>query len=243
MSAEQLAFVLAPRLSDEERTRATVLARGTPACPGVASGCVVLDSDVGGAAEDQVILARPTTSPDDISGIIAARGVVTERGGSTSHAAVVTRALGRPSVVGVGEGVTAEWKGEQVTVDGSAGVVYAHHLHTTEVADDEVPGLNTLVSWARELSPVEVVEEAAEVRDLDQARVPMDADGRLDVELFVDQMRGAPAVTGSMLTTPDGASAVLQSGVSTVVRGPSQRVAILLLQLVHADRERDKEET
>jgi len=90
---------------------------------------------------------------------------------------------------------------------------------------------------------VEVVEEAAEVRDLDRARVPMDADGRLDVELFVDHMRGAPAVTGSMLTTTDGARAVLQSGVSTVVRAPSQRAAILLLQLVHADRERDKEET
>ena len=243
VSPEQLAFVLAPRLSAEVRARATVLARGTPACPGVASGRVVLDSDAAEAAEVDAILARPTTSPDDVSGIIAARGVVTERGGSTSHAAVVTRALGRPSVVGVGEGVTAEWGGEQVTVDGSAGVVYAHHLHTTEVADDEVPGLNTLVSWARELSPVEVVEEAAEVRDLDQARVPMDADGRLDVELFVDHMRGAPAVTGSMLTTTAGARAVLQSGVTAVVRGPSQRAAILLLQLVHADRERDKEET
>src|SRR5712691_2178480 len=243
VSPEQLAFVLAPRLSDEVRAGAAVLARGTPACPGVASGRVVLDSDRAGHAKDGAILARPTTSPDDVSGIIAARGVVTERGGSTSHAAVVTRALGRPSVVGVGEGVTAEWEGEQITVDGSAGVVYAHRLHTTEVADDEVPGLNTLVSWARELSPVEVVDEAAEVRDLDQARVPMDADGRLDVELFVDHMRGAPAVTGSMLATADGARAVLRSGVSTVVRAPSQRAAILLLQLVQADRERDKEET
>jgi pyruvate,orthophosphate dikinase len=243
VTPEQLAFVLAPRLSPEVRARATVLARGTPACPGVASGRVVLDSEGAEAADVDAILARPTTSPEDVSGIIAARGVVTERGGSTSHAAVVTRALGRPSVVGVGEGVTGEWEGEQVTVDGSTGVVYAHDLHTTEVADDEVPGLNTLVSWARELSPVEVVEQAAEVRNLDQARVPMDADGRLDVELFVDHMRGAPAVTGSMLTTTDGARAVVQSGVSTVVRAPSQRVAILLLQLVHADRERDKEET
>jgi hypothetical protein len=90
---------------------------------------------------------------------------------------------------------------------------------------------------------VEVVDEAAEVRDLDQVRVPMDADGRLDVELLADHMRGAAAAAGSMLTTTDGARAVLRSGVSTVVRGPSQRAAILLLQLVHADRERDKEET
>jgi pyruvate,orthophosphate dikinase len=243
VSPEQLAFVLAPRLSDEVRAVAAVLACGTPACPGVASGRVVLDSDLAGAAKNDVILARPTTSPEDVSGMIAARAVVTERGGSTSHAAVVTRALGRPSVVGVGEGVTAEWEGAEVTVDGSAGIVYAHRLHTTEVAPDDVPGLNTLVSWARELSPVAVVDEAAEARDLDEGHVRMDADGRLDVEAIVDEMRGAPAVTGSILTTTDGARAVLRSGVSTVVRGPAQREAVLLLQLVHADGERDKEET
>jgi hypothetical protein len=92
------------------------------------------------------------------------------------------------------------------------------------------------------LSPVEVVDEAAEVRDFDQARVPIDADGRLDVDLLADHMRGAPAVTGSILTTTDGTRAVLQSGVSTVVRGPAQRAAILLLQLVQANEKRDKEE-
>jgi pyruvate,orthophosphate dikinase len=243
VSAEQVAFVLAPRLSDEVRARACVLARGTPACPGVISGRVVLDSELAGDAKADVILARPTTSPDDVSGIIAARGVVTERGGSTSHAAVVTRALGRPSVVGVGEGVTAEWEGTEVTVDGSAGVVYAHRLRTTEVDDNDVPGLAALVAWARELSPVEVVEEATEVLDLDRARVRMDAAGTLDVEALADRMQGARAVTGSMLTTTDGARAVLRSGVSTVVRGPAQREAVLLLQLVQAARERDKEET
>jgi pyruvate,orthophosphate dikinase len=243
VSPEQLAFVLAPRLSDEVRARATVLARGTPACPGVASGRVVLDSDLAGHATDDAILVRPTTSPDDVSGIIAARGVVTERGGSTSHAAVVTRALGRPSVVGVGEGVTVGWEGAEVTVDGSAGIVYAHRLHTVNVAADDVPGLNTLVAWARALSPVEVVDAAAEVRDLDAGRVRLDADGSLDIEALADQMRGAPAVTGSMLTTTDGARAVLRSGVSTVVPGPVQREAVLLLQLVRADEPRDKEET
>jgi pyruvate,orthophosphate dikinase len=242
VSPEQLAFVLAPRLSDRVRAHATVLARGTPACPGVASGRVVLDADGAESANGDAVLARPTTSPEDVSGMIAARGVVTERGGSTSHAAVVTRALGRPSVVGVGEDVTAEWEGTEVTVDGSAGVVYAYRLHTTEVVEDEVPGLNTLASWARELSPVEVVGKAKNVRDLDQARVPLDADGRLDVGLLADHMRGAPAVTGSMLATTDGARAVLRSGVSTVVRGPAQRTAILLLHLVQADAERDKEE-
>jgi hypothetical protein len=93
------------------------------------------------------------------------------------------------------------------------------------------------------LSPVEVVDAAAEVRDLDAGRVRLDADGSLDIEALADQMRGAPAVTGSMLTTTDGARAVLRSGVSTVVPGPVQREAVLLLQLVRADEPRDKEET
>ena len=243
VSAEQLAVVLAPRLSEEVRSVAAVLAQGTPACPGVASGRVVLDSDRAVDAKGDVILARPTTSPDDVSGIIASRGVVTERGGSTSHAAVVTRALGRPSVVGVGEDVVAEWEGAEVTVDGSAGVVYAHRLHTTEVRAEDVPGLATLVGWAREHSPVPVVDGADGALDLDGCLVRMDESGRPDVDALAELMRGAPAVKGSMLTMIDGARAVLRSGVPAVVRGPGQPEAVLLLQLVHAGGERDKEET
>ncbi|HEX2707730.1 MAG TPA: pyruvate, phosphate dikinase [Solirubrobacterales bacterium] len=100
VSVEQLATVLAPRLSEEVAAGGEVLARGIAACPGVASGSAVPDSDAAAAADGDTVLVRPTTSPEDVSGMIAARAVVTERGGSTSHAAVVTRALGRPSVVG-----------------------------------------------------------------------------------------------------------------------------------------------
>ena len=120
---------------------AEVLARGVAACPGVAAGRAVGDSDAAEAAADTV-LVRPTTSPEDVSGMIAARAVVTERGGSTSHAAVVTRALGRPSVVGVGEGVSEGLAGRELTVDGSAGLVYAGLLPTEEVDPAEVPGLD-----------------------------------------------------------------------------------------------------
>ena len=99
----------APARAARRADGAEVLVRGVAACPGVASGRVVADADAAEAAADageDVVLARPTTSPEDVSGMIAARAVVTERGGSTSHAAVVTRALGRPSVVGVGDGAT-----------------------------------------------------------------------------------------------------------------------------------------
>ena len=243
VTPEQLSQVLAPRLSDEVRALAAVLARGIPACPGIAAGQVVLDRDSAEAARTDVILARPTTSPEDVSGMIAARGVVTERGGSTSHAAVVTRALGRPSVVGVGEGMTSEWEGAEVTVDGSSGVVYAHRLHTTDVRYEDVPGLETFVALARELSEVEVVDEATEVLDLDQLGVQLDAEGGLDVESLAERMRGAVAVRGSMLTTADGARAVVRSGVSTVVRGRGQQEAVLLLRLAQAGGKSDKEET
>ena len=243
VTPEQVTFVLAPQLSEEVRALAAVLARGIPACPGVAVGRVVLDADEAEDSKVDVILARPTTSPEDVPAMIAARGVVTETGGSTSHAAVVTRALGRPSVLGVGEGVTAEWEGAEVTIDGSAGVVYAHRLHTTGIHPDDVPALGTLVDWARELSPVEVVHEATDVLDLDHFGVEFDEKGGLDVDVLAEHMRGATAVSGSMLTSGDGARAVLRAGVSTVVCHPDQQEAVVLLRLVQAREQEDKEET
>lgn len=78
--------------------------------------------------------------------MIAARAVVTELGGATSHAAVVPRALGRPSVVGVGPGPVAAWLGREVTVDASAGRVYAGRLPTEEVAVDSDPHLVQLLA-------------------------------------------------------------------------------------------------
>jgi pyruvate,orthophosphate dikinase len=209
-----------------------VIARGTPACPGVASGIVVPDAERTVAATGEVVLARPTTSPEDVAGMIAARGVVTERGGSTSHAAVVTRALGRPSVVGVGEGVTAGWEGREVTVDGSAGVVYGGVLATESVRSEDVPGLELVAEWARQLCPVAVVDEAPEILNLDEAGINLDPDA--DTELLIERLRGAPAVAGSVLSTSAGARAVLRSGVPVVVRLPSQHAVVLLLALVQA---------
>jgi pyruvate,orthophosphate dikinase len=163
--------------------------------------------------------------------MIAARAVVTERGGSTSHAAVVTRALGRPSVVGVGEGATAPWAGREVTVDGSAGVVYAGRLPTEEVRSDDVPGLAQLIAWARELSPARVVDEASDAVDLDEAGVILDPDAAPDPDAMAARLAGATAARGSVLATAEGARAVVRSGVLAVARLPGQHEAILLLRL------------
>jgi pyruvate, orthophosphate dikinase len=105
---------------------APLLATGVAASPGVASGEVYTTSDAAVAAADDgrdVILVRPTTSPDDVAGMLAARGVVTETGGATSHAAIVARELGRPAVVGCGRGLSAALAGQLITVDGGAGEV------------------------------------------------------------------------------------------------------------------------
>ena len=244
VSAEQLASVLAPRLSEQVTAGAEVAARGVAACPGVASGTAVADSDAA-EAEGDTVLTRPTTSPEDVSGMIAACAVVTERGGSTSHAAVVTRALGRPSVVGVGEGKTAHLLGRELTVDGSAGVVYAGILPTEEIDPAQVPGLEELIGWARELSPVEVVDSAADATDLDAGGASLE-ESAPDIEALVESLKGATAARGSVLATAEGARAVLLAGVPKVERLPGQHAAALLLRLaqerIHVDDESLDEE-
>jgi pyruvate,orthophosphate dikinase len=142
----------------------------------------------------------------------------------------VTRALGRPSVVGVGEGVTADWAGRDVTVDGSSGVVYAGRLPTRDVPVDEIPGLGRPAGWARALSPVRIVEDAADVLDLDAAGVTVTPEAAPDVDELARRMRGAAAVRGSILGTAEGARALVRSGVPAAVPLPGQHPAALLLR-------------
>jgi phosphohistidine swiveling domain-containing protein len=147
---------------------------------------------------------------------------------------VVTRALGCPSVVGVGDGVTADWAGSEVTVDGTRGVVYAGRLVTESVAIEEVPGLAELTAWARERAPVRVVDRAQDVLDLDAAGVTIDPQQPSNVDELAERIRGARAVSGSILSSEEGACAVLRSGVPVVVRLPGQHEAVLLMRLIHA---------
>lgn len=114
--------------SEQDTVEARVLASGEPASPGTATGVVVLDPDEArerAGRGERVVLARATTSPADVHGMIAASAVVTETGGATSHAAVVSRELGRPCVVGCGQGTVTALAGELVTVDGGRGRVLA----------------------------------------------------------------------------------------------------------------------
>jgi pyruvate,orthophosphate dikinase len=159
------------------------LARGLPASPGAASGSAVFDADTAerrGRAGEPVILVREETKPEDIHGFFAAQGILTSRGGKTSHAAVVARGMGKPCVSGcdaitidghartakIGDALVHE--GDVITIDGTTGDVYPGRIPTVEARFfDE---LATLLSWADESARLEVMANADTPRDAARAR-------------------------------------------------------------------------
>jgi pyruvate,orthophosphate dikinase len=167
----------------------SVIAAGMAASPGAASGKLVFTADAAQAAKAQdinCILVRPETSPEDIRGMHAADGVMTEKGGMTSHAAVIARGLGLPCVVGVmgmeldhrartltaGDGRVFK-EGDVVTLDGSAGEILAGKSEMLEPALDGA--FRTLMTWA---------DEAKDIGIRANADTPLDAEaaGRFEAE-------------------------------------------------------------
>lgn len=159
------------------------VAKGLPASPGAASGQIVFDADdAERLAGDgvNVILVRPETTPDDIHGIVAARGILTSRGGMTSHAAVVARGMGKSCVSGAEEisiDLTAKTmsadgrvfhEGDIISIDGSNGEVYAG---TVPLIDPELSSeFETLLAWADEMKTLGVRANADTPEDAQKAR-------------------------------------------------------------------------
>jgi pyruvate,orthophosphate dikinase len=144
VTPEHVRTLLSPSLQPQTRLAAAVLATGLPASPGVTSGTAYTDLDAAlDAAEagEDVILVRTATSPDDVAGMLAARGIVTEIGGATSHAAVVSREIGTPAVVGCGAGVAGALDGRMITVDGGEGKVFDGALELTAWSERDSPDL------------------------------------------------------------------------------------------------------
>jgi pyruvate,orthophosphate dikinase len=144
--------LLLPGLQPETRLAAPLLATGLPACPGVVSGKAYTDVDEALDAADrgeQVILVRDHTRPEDVHGMLAAQGIVTEVGGAASHAAVVSRELGRVAVVGCGHGAAAALAGKQITVDGYKGEVREGNLSLSAWSESDTPELRELADIAR----------------------------------------------------------------------------------------------
>lgn len=149
--------LLRPALQPETRLAAPLLATGLPACPGVVSGKAYTDVDAALDATDRgerVILVRDHTRPEDVRGMLAAQGIVTEVGGAASHAAVVSRELGRVAVVGCGRGVAAELAGRQITVDGNEGEVREGNLTLSAWSEADTPELRELADIARPIAPL-----------------------------------------------------------------------------------------
>lgn len=144
-----LGFLRGPRLDALARSQASVLARGKPASPGAAAGVVVTSARACEEATGDVVLARPTTDPEDVHAMSMASAVITELGGSTSHAAVICRELGVPCVVGCGRGRLAGLEDTEVTVDGGGGAVYAGALPFAEAGPAQDGDIAQLLDWAQ----------------------------------------------------------------------------------------------
>lgn len=230
VSAEQVSTLLLPHLAAGASEGAKLLTSGEGACPGVATGILVGDSDEAerrAAAGEDVVLVRATTSPDDVHGMISARAVVTEQGGSTSHAAVVSRALGRPCVVGVGTGALA-LVGQLVTVDGATGKVYAGALPTEAPREAEDPRLSRLIDWARERSPITVLHPGAggevDAVDVDLLLAEGSADD------LAAALSGKSVARGSALANVEIARLARKAGVTTMITEPVLPALLVALE-------------
>jgi pyruvate,orthophosphate dikinase len=170
VNPEHVDELLHPQFSLEAKTQAreegTYLASGVNASPGAAVGVAAFDADLAeewGLAGKDVIMVRPETKPDDVHGMIASKGILTSRGGATSHAAVVARQFGTPAVVGC-EAVEIDQaarqlevngkvvkEGEWLSIDGTEGAVFMGQIATEAPSFEEQIELKTLLKWADEI--------------------------------------------------------------------------------------------
>ncbi len=189
VAPEQVDFFLHPQFKVEAKNAANDsgdrLAIGLNVSPGAAVGQVVFDADLANEwatkKSRDVIMVRPETKPDDVHGMLAARGILTSRGGRTSHAALVARQFGKPAVVGVAaievdldkrqmnvDGRIIK-EGDWLSIDGTTGEVFVGQLESV-VPDIDDPFLIKLLGWADETRRLEVWANADYPADAEQAR-------------------------------------------------------------------------
>ena len=188
VTPDQVDFFLHPQFETAAKKEMIasggLLAEGLNVSPGAAVGVVAFDADTAeswGHEGKDVIMVRPETKPDDVHGMLAARGILTSRGGRTSHAALVARQFGKPAVVGVaalqidlqkrlmevdGREIA---EGEWISIDGTEGQVFAGQVPTM-VPDIQDPNLLKLLSWADGFRRLEIWANADYPRDAQRAR-------------------------------------------------------------------------
>ena len=180
----QLEQLLFPRVDPAAKVQP--LAKGVPASPGAASGGAVFDADTAvewGKQGKAVILVRVETNPNDVHGMVEAKGILTQTGGTASHAALVARGMGRPCVVGASSidvdvrkrmfsanGTTIK-EGEEITIDGTTGEVYVGKVPTIEAQSlNKHKAASAILRWADEFRRLQVWANADYPRDATKAR-------------------------------------------------------------------------
>ena len=174
----QIDQLLHPRFDEDELKGVSAIAKGLPASPGAVSGKIyfnALEAEAAAKKGEKVVLVRETTSPEDLAGMIAAGGILTAKGGVTSHAAVVARQMGKCCVAGCSEIVVSEDKkelktkdkvygeGDVISLDGYNGKVYEGEIHTVE------PNLSgdfgVIMSWADGIRSLKIRTNADKPED------------------------------------------------------------------------------
>ena len=179
LAPEQIDQLLHPRFDDEALEKAELITKGLPASPGAATGKIYFtaaEAEVA-SASGKVILVRQETSPEDLAGMVAAEGILTSRGGMTSHAAVVARGMGKCCVAGCNDAIVKAKtlfvngnvynEGDYISLDGSTGSVYKGEVKT--VAPQLSGNFEKLMSWADEIRELKVRTNADNPRDAAQA--------------------------------------------------------------------------
>jgi len=189
VTPDHVDYFLHPQFDAAEKAAANArgekIATGLNVSPGAASGILAFDADLaeewGLKQKKSVIMARPETKPDDVHGMLAAKGILTSRGGRTSHAALVARQFGKPAVVGVSAmevdvekrqftvGGRVFKEGDSVSIDGTTGEVFAGELKTVIPGFDD-PYMLKLLSWADGFRKLGVWANADYPRDAERAR-------------------------------------------------------------------------
>ena len=185
IEAYQIDQLLHPRFDADALSKATVLASGINASPGAAVGKVYFDADTAeekAKTGEAVILVRPETTPDDVHGMLAAKGILTQHGGASSHAAVVARQLGKPCVAGC-EAIkldlgsrqfsvdgTAVKEGDVISLDGAKGEVYLGAIKTVAPSFDDQKELQIILGWADKIRRLQVWANADDPEQATRAR-------------------------------------------------------------------------
>lgn len=182
IAPEQIDQLLHPAFDAEELKKHTPIGKGLPASPGAACGEIVFSADDAAVAKEagkKVVLVREETSPEDLAGMVAAEGILTARGGMTSHAAVVARGMGKCCVAGCHDITVYEeekymeihgvkyHEGDMISINGTDGSVYAAEIATKAL---ELSGnFGTIMKWADEIRTIGVRTNADNPRDAKQA--------------------------------------------------------------------------